>query len=313
MRKAEFEKEIVALLEKKETISVADFMEACPGAPAPTVYSRIRALLLAGTLSQTGRGKYIAVRKPRYVVPVSEWMRQVNAVLLEHCEGVNHCIREKVPNLVVEVSREDLRTVLDTLKQHFPKAVLRKEADRFPAQLEGYILVGVLVSEAPVEDEDGLCVPSLEKSLIDDLCREGKDNMHREFQKALEVYPVNMNRLQRYAARRGVTEELSACLSVIDRSRMELFSKLQNYFSRTPVAKAWVFGSFARGEETEESDLDLLVDYLPESKVSLLDIIRQRLDLEKICGREVDLVENGNLRPFARASAERDKYLIYAR
>lgn len=94
---------------------------------------------------------------------------------------------------------------------------------------------------------------------------------------------------------------------------MELFSKLQSYFSRTPVDKAWVFGSFARGEETEESDLDLLVDYLPESEVSLLDMIRQRLDLEKLCGREVDLVESGNLRPFARASADRDKYLIYAR
>ena len=76
---------------------------------------------------------------------------------------------------------------------------------------------------------------------------------------------------------------------------------------------AWVFGSFARGEETPESDLDLLVDYDHEVKISLLDIVRFKLDIEKKIQREVDLVENGYLKPFAVASAERDKYLIYER
>ena len=76
---------------------------------------------------------------------------------------------------------------------------------------------------------------------------------------------------------------------------------------------AWVFGSFARGEETPESDLDLLVDYDHEVKISLLDIVRFKLDIEKKIQREVDLVENGYLKLFAVASAERDKYLIYER
>lgn len=313
MRKAGFEKETAALLELGRPLSVADFMMACPGAPTATVYSKIRALLQAGLLSRVGRGKYMAVHKPSYAVPVTAWMRQVNAVLHDHCEGVNHCIREQVPNLIVEVFRRDVRKVRDVLKQHFPKVVLQKDADRFPGLLEGYILVGVLVSDAPVEEEDGICVPSLEKTLIDDLCRKGSMNVQREFQKTLEVYPVNMNRLQRYSARRGVTEELSGCISALDHTRTDLFSKLQRYFSNTPASRVWVFGSFARGEETKESDLDLIVDYLPDSQVSLLDMIRQRLDLEKIAGRSVDLVESGNLLPFAAASAERDKYLIYER
>ena len=59
--------------------------------------------------------------------------------------------------------------------------------------------------------------------------------------------------------------------------------------------------------------MDLLVDYDSDIKVSMLDIIRQKLDLEKILGREVDLVENGFLKDFALQSAERDKYLIYER
>ena len=37
------------------------------------------------------------------------------------------------------------------------------------------------------------------------------------------------------------------------------------------------------------------------------------LDLENLLGRPVDLVEEGQLMPFARQDAERDKKLIYER
>ena len=81
----------------------------------------------------------------------------------------------------------------------------------------------------------------------------------------------------------------------------------------TAIVKAWVFGSFARGEEKKDSDLDILVDYDPSANLSLLGAIRYKLDMEKLIGREVDLVENGYLKPFAIPSCERDKYLIYER
>ena len=119
--------------------------------------------------------------------------------------------------------------------------------------------------------------------------------------------------MMRYAARRGVKEEASAMVSSLDSSRLEMMAKVQKYLSTIPVRKAWVFGSFARGEETPASDLDLLVDYMADAKLSLLDVIKYKLQLESIVGREVDLIENGYLKPFAIASAERDKYLIYER
>ena len=88
---------------------------------------------------------------------------------------------------------------------------------------------------------------------------------------------------------------------------------MQKYLSTIPVERAWVFGSFARGEETTESDLDLMVDYQKGSGLSLLDVVRFKSSLEKLTGREVDLVENGFLKPFAIPSAERDRYIIYER
>ena len=56
-----------------------------------------------------------------------------------------------------------------------------------------------------------------------------------------------------------------------------------------------------------------MVDYAKDVTLSLLDIVRFKLNLESLIGREVDLVQNGFLKPFAVPSAERDKYLIYER
>jgi len=54
------------------------------------------------------------------------------------------------------------------------------------------------------------------------------------------------------------------------------------------VLHAGVFGSVARGESREDSDLDILVE-LPEDK-SLLDLVDLKLDLEESLGRKVDVV-----------------------
>ena len=79
------------------------------------------------------------------------------------------------------------------------------------------------------------------------------------------------------------------------------------------MLKAWLFGSFARGEETPESDVDILVEYDKDARISLLTISHMMGELEKSTGRKVDLIEEGCLLPFAVESANRDKQLIYER
>ena len=87
---------------------------------------------------------------------------------------------------------------------------------------------------------------------------------------------------------------------------------IANYFKTQPIQRAWLFGSFARGEETPLSDVDLLVQY-SEGGVSLLKHCAMINDLEKLLDRSVDLIEDGTLLPFAIESANRDKKLIYER
>lgn len=86
-----------------------------------------------------------------------------------------------------------------------------------------------------------------------------------------------------------------------------------DYFKTQPVVKAWLFGSFARGEETPDSDIDILVQYDDSARISLLTISHMMGELERSTGRRVDLIEDGCLLPFAEESANRDKRLIYER
>lgn len=84
-------------------------------------------------------------------------------------------------------------------------------------------------------------------------------------------------------------------------------------FDKYPIEKAWIFGSYARGEEDAESDVDLLIRYEENDNLSLLDIGGIWSELHKILDKDVDLVEDGYLLPFATESANRDKVLIYER
>ena len=50
-----------------------------------------------------------------------------------------------------------------------------------------------------------------------------------------------------------------------------------------------VFGSVVRGEDTEDSDLDLLLDVAPSNKATLFDFGRVKMQLEKLLGVKVDI------------------------
>lgn len=89
---------------------------------------------------------------------------------------------------------------------------------------------------------------------------------------------------------------------------------IRDYFSSQPVLRAWVFGSYSRGEQTENSDIDILVDFDHEhAAIGLMEYVRIMNGLSALLNVKVDLVENGTLLPFAEESANHDKLLIYER
>ena len=91
-----------------------------------------------------------------------------------------------------------------------------------------------------------------------------------------------------------------------------MIQKIAEYFKTQPVLKAWLFGSFSRGEETPLSDVDILV-VVDHSQPVGLKFFSMWNDLERLLDRKVDLVEEGELLPFAVDSSNQDKKLIYER
>lgn len=92
-----------------------------------------------------------------------------------------------------------------------------------------------------------------------------------------------------------------------------LFPQIRAYLESQPVDKAWLFGSCSRGENNADSDMDILVSYTPGQIVSLFKISKIMCGLSKVVGMKVDLVEDGQLMPFAQESVNHDKILIYER
>ena len=70
--------------------------------------------------------------------------------------------------------------------------------------------------------------------------------------------------------------------------------------SRYGIHNVRVFGSFVRGEDRANSDIDLLVDLDPGR--SLLDLIAAKQDLEDLLGRTVDVITARSLSPYVRDS-----------
>jgi hypothetical protein len=81
---------------------------------------------------------------------------------------------------------------------------------------------------------------------------------------------------------------------------------------RYDVKELAVFGSAARGEMRPDSDIDLLVDFLPEARVSLLRHAAAERELTALLGRKVDLVSKRALKDAVRDEVLPQARIIYA-
>jgi predicted nucleotidyltransferase len=88
--------------------------------------------------------------------------------------------------------------------------------------------------------------------------------------------------------------------------------QIKEYFRDKPVKKAFLFGSFAKGTATSDSDLDILVELDINHRMGL-EFIQMKLDLEVLLKKEVGLVTTKGLSHRVLPLVEKTKQLIYAR
>nr|WP_234701975.1 nucleotidyltransferase family protein [Desulfotomaculum nigrificans] len=76
------------------------------------------------------------------------------------------------------------------------------------------------------------------------------------------------------------------------------------------VNRAYLFGSFARGEQTEDSDIDLLVEYAPGVSKSIFKVVELKYELEEALQRKVDIVTEQAISPYIRPYTIKDRQVI---
>jgi predicted nucleotidyltransferase len=96
------------------------------------------------------------------------------------------------------------------------------------------------------------------------------------------------------------------------RNKIAMIKMIADFFhSDGRVSKAWLFGSYARGEENAGSDVDLMISYSEQASGTLLDYADITYQLENLLDAKVDLVEEGYVKSFANMNINQDKILIY--
>ncbi len=95
----------------------------------------------------------------------------------------------------------------------------------------------------------------------------------------------------------------------------DIKSKISPICNRYDVEKAYLFGSYARGEATEESDVDIRIDKGKSQKLrGLFDVSGFQLALMDALGKDVDLITTlpeQELYSIFRKRMEKEEVLIY--
>lgn len=89
--------------------------------------------------------------------------------------------------------------------------------------------------------------------------------------------------------------------------------KITDFCQRWKITEFAVFGSALRQDFNELSDIDLLVSFDGSAEITLLDLAQMQIELERLFGRPVDLVEKSALRnPYRRKEILKTAQVVYA-
>jgi len=95
----------------------------------------------------------------------------------------------------------------------------------------------------------------------------------------------------------------------LQRSLEDIKNKILPILQQFDVVKAAVFGSQAKGEASETSDLDLLVEFA--GKKSLFDLVELKLALEEILQCKVDVLTYNSIHPLIKDTILSEEVVIY--
>ena len=92
-------------------------------------------------------------------------------------------------------------------------------------------------------------------------------------------------------------------------NREEIFEKTAQVLKNQGARKIAIFGSYAKGEEKPESDIDIIVEF--SERKSLLELVRIERELSEVLGIRVDLLTEKSISPYLIDTIKEEMEIIY--
>ncbi|SRR3990172_5139270 len=89
-------------------------------------------------------------------------------------------------------------------------------------------------------------------------------------------------------------------------------ARLAEFCRRNRIRRLSLFGSVLRDDFRPDSDVDVLVEFEPETMVGFMALSRMQRELSELLGRRVDLVPRNGLKPVIRDSVLASAVDVYA-
>jgi uncharacterized protein len=86
--------------------------------------------------------------------------------------------------------------------------------------------------------------------------------------------------------------------------------KIMPILKKNNVVRAGIFGSYARGDATKKSDIDVLIKIKNGKKFSLFDLVGMEMEMEEKLGKKVDLLTYSGLSPYLKKYILEDEIRI---
>jgi len=90
----------------------------------------------------------------------------------------------------------------------------------------------------------------------------------------------------------------------------QIKEKIAPLLCKYDIKSVEIYGSFARGQQNTNSDLDIIVDFADEHSKTLFDLIAIKLEFEEVLGIEVDVNTAKGISPLIRDEIQKDKVVI---
>ncbi|MDR2468939.1 MAG: hypothetical protein LBD27_00440 [Tannerella sp.] len=224
--------ELSKRFKQSKTLTTADidtFYRATePDISKSTINWRIYSLVKQGVIQRTGNGVYCLGETKPFIPQINPEMKKSAEIIGMEFPDIAYCMWQlsdinlfsrhliNLNIVLVDVERIVADAVYYRLKESFPKVMLMRNMYADISEFNDTVFVRPMISDSPVQKKDGICLPMIEKILVDIgfdkefLPFQGYE-LERIYRSAFDGYTINRNKMLRYAGRkhkRAETEEL---------------------------------------------------------------------------------------------------------